>query len=472
MDLRRSKRLMSNKALPAVLVLSLCVAGFFCYLYSRSRRPTSIERPPMPSISHLGQLRTPPPALPQPVSQPPQGYVMVARYSGQQGGGLDGIVSLQCWLKTVDLPLPIVEPFVQDSLLGALRDDFDRIKFSDVFDMANFNRASRSDEVAELVPWETYRAHAPPHAILVKIERVKVRPLPPPVVEWSAEPGSGQCYVYNASEEVPANGDRNYCFIRVVTAYHQLMNRHAISAEALHGTILAGMDPNTVTIVLSLWRAPWMVSPCQISHTRHKVTDSPRLLMEAEDYQNQFMTRSAYVAVMLRAEHSYLMIRNKKRYNIPNNYTLQGCLDEAVAKARAAMAELHTDNAFVTADVGRYGTDTWLWSLHRDHRSELPGIQQQVKHAVEEIYDNRWTFGQWEDSFSQVTGGIEDRGYVGALQRAIASQASCVVLLGGGSYQRLSFSGYLDRAAANTHSRCVHYVCMDRSFEREFRDMM
>ena len=57
-------------------------------------------------------------------------------------------------MRDVNLPLTVVEPFVQDSFLGTYRKSFQELKFSDMFDLDNFNRVSRSEGVPELIPWE------------------------------------------------------------------------------------------------------------------------------------------------------------------------------------------------------------------------------------------------------------------------------------------------------------------------------
>ena len=44
------------------------------------------------------------------------GYGLPLGYGGYQGRGCDGVLSVQCWLKSFNLPTVIVEPLIQDSL--------------------------------------------------------------------------------------------------------------------------------------------------------------------------------------------------------------------------------------------------------------------------------------------------------------------------------------------------------------------
>jgi len=126
---------------------------------------------------------------------PAVGHVMALHYAGQQGAGVRVLVSLQRWVKMTGLPMLIVEPFIYDSVLGTCREHSQQcIKFSDLFDLENFNRVSRNKGVAEIVPWDTYVTRAPSDAILVKMNRFPgSKPVPPPAVLWTAQPGTREC---------------------------------------------------------------------------------------------------------------------------------------------------------------------------------------------------------------------------------------------------------------------------------------
>ena len=382
-------------------------------------------------------------------------------------------------MKSLHLNVPIVEPFVQNSVLGGLREEYDKIKFSDIFDLEMFNHVSRSEGVARIVPYSRYLHHASRDAIFVKMERIgkKLSHLPPPEVVWAATPGSDECYQLpaNSSVVLPHYEDgHHYCYVRVVRAYHQILNKNTITSEQFYSTVLGGEELEGLTVILSLWRTPWHVSDCRTVTVRPpKIRDSPRLVQAVERYKQQFaLPDGQYVAVMLRAEHAYLMIHSHIRNHKPTGYTLQQCLDEASTEAHAVLTEMNSSSVFVTADSGRYGTSSWLSSLHRPHHQGLLGITAQVEETVERLYDGRWSFQDWENSFSEATGGVEDRGYVAALQRVLASQAACLVLLGGGSFQKLALTSYLHHTKNQTHTHCVRLVCMDRVYGREYKQLV
>lgn len=455
--------------------------GQWTYRAVGVRHPTVVL--PRLNVSHAAEV-------PSAADQPRLGYIVAMRYSGQQGAGVSALFSLQRWVKDVRLPMVIVEPFIQNSVLGIHRRSFADVKFSEMFDLENFNRVSRSEGVAEVVPWETYLARSPVNAILVKTRGVpRPGPVPKPVVEWSARPNSGECWQSVDGRNYTLETNRRVCYVRVVVSFFMFVSSHTLSAEEVCSTVLGGLEPTSVTVVFTLWRAPWKVDsppsplpPCTYATGAEgsevnesvsvvsKLQDSSRLLRDVESYQKQFLKSSSngsYVAVMLRGEHAVRMLYQSKRASPHFNLSVQleDCLGQAMAETSGVLEGLGTRDVFVTADVGFYGSSSWRSTISPDRSSEgeLERVMEQIKHAVERIYKDKWTFDQWEKSFSQATGGIEDRGYIAALQRAIASRATCLVLFGGGSFHVLALRSYVDNRGSLEH--CVHFVCLDRKYK-------
>ena len=433
------------------------------------------------------------------------GYVIGLQYSGQQGAGVKALDSLQHWVRDMRLPMAIVEPFVQWSTLGLqhIPRTESAVRFSDIFDLENFNRVSRSEGVTELIDWPTFVAHGIRRAVYVQMEVFANKTdIPPPRVVWAAPAGSSECWHGQGKDkmdkmkdgkrrEIPVyflnNPDDEtnltICFVRVVICYFKFANQHTLSPEELYSIVLDGLDPSSVTLVFSLWRGPWSTShslsprltqqltapasnATTTTNTTIKLSDSPRLRSDVSNYQQKFLRGSAadpgYVAVMLRTEHSVIMLQHQQS-SAGLAEVLGHCLQEVEQVTRAAMKKVGSGSLLVTADVGYYGSGTWNRTMGTA-TGEFPAITAQVQEAVERLYAGSWSFQEWEDSFAEATGGVKDRGYVAALQRALASQAACLVLLGGGSFQTLSLTSYLHRTASQPHTRCVHLVCMKRKY--------
>ena len=424
------------------------------------------------------------------------GYVIALRYSGQQGAGMKALLSLQRWVRDVRLPVKIVEPFILTSVLGAYKSSAaQEFKFSDLFDLTRFNDVSRSEGVAELISWDTYVAQSPSNAVLVKfisyVPANRTTPVPSPKVVWSVEPGGKKCWkgeYFPNIKKFKINYE-TLCFVRVVIAHFRFASSHTISSEEVCRYMLSGLDPSNLTLVFNLWRGPWKVfdpllpppASCRYYSDRfnyhfirnesallmkEKLKDSPKLLSDIKRYQGMFLNRSAemsYVAVMLRAEHAVLrnnrFSRRNKNLNESVHTRLRHCLDEAAVKAESVMKELGTQDVFVTADIGVYGSHSWsrTMELIRSTPEELAIIRTEIKDTVSRLYRKKWRLDEWEKTFSLATGGLDDSGYVAALQRGVASKASCLVLLGGGSFQTLALDNYLNRKKS-----CVQYVCIDK----------
>ena len=386
-------------------------------------------------------------------------------------------------MKSIQLDVPIVEPFIQNSTLGGLKGGHDAIRFKDMFNLETFNNISLSEGVPRIIPYPTYLQHAPRKAVFVNIQRIRRKrterplPLPLPEVVWSAPAGSEECYHPDVSSSIipPTYADNHhYCYVRIVRAYHQILNKNIITKDQFYSTVLGGRELVGMTLVLSLWRTPWQVKRCpEVTVEPPKIQQSPHLVEAVERYREQFiLSDGQYIAIMLRSEHAYLMTQTQIRLHRPTRNTLQQCLNDTLAKAHSLMTDMNISSVFVTADAGMYGTSSWKESVHKAHRHELPGIIAQVQETVEKLYGGRWSFHDWEQSFSEATGGVKDRGYVAALQRGLASNAACLVLLGGGSFQRLALTSYLHHTKTHGQPQCVHLVCMDRMYNEQFNALI
>lgn len=89
---------MSGKRDSLVLVLALCIVVFACFLYFRSRRAQVSSNFLRPSNQSDVALAATPAEDSYGVDiSPRQGFIVVAEYDGQQGAGLESLVSLQVY---------------------------------------------------------------------------------------------------------------------------------------------------------------------------------------------------------------------------------------------------------------------------------------------------------------------------------------------------------------------------------------
>ena len=395
------------------------------------------------------------------------GYLLARSYLGQQSTGIRSLVSQQCIVGSLNLPMYVVEPFIPESRFEGFRRPVQDYMtnhvpaMKDYFDIDQYNAASEDKGWAKLAPWEDFVKNIPQKVIFVWLNitaecvcmaRDEPKLSSPIKVTWSAsatEPCSNTSL--KPIENLPNR--ENLCIVRVINANASPdIDLSAGELEVLFGQ----WKPHEVTLVFHRWcpsiyvKKSAMTSACKGSCEKeldNLLYPSPKLLKHVKRYEMKFLReRSNFkVAVMMRSE-----IMSPKT-----------CIKEVI---RFVRQNFTTDAMFVTADVGRYGSSTWL-------KKNKIAWAQFVKAAVVTILNNTLTFEEWEDSFTDITEGMTSGGYIAALQRAIASRADCLVLAGGGNFLKVALYEYLDNHPKRA-DQCVHLLCAPKGFEGQYYSIL
>ena len=416
-----------------------------------------------------------------PTSQPPTvrpkskgqtGYVVPLGYGGHQGRGATGIASLQCFIKSFDLPMHIVEPLVSASqFLGLPKGKW--VKFNDMFDINHFNKLTRvEDRFAQIVTWDDFLQNAPRNVIFVKLS---AGTHPQAVVEWEAQEHMNHS---NCQKIATLNYllDRGFCVVKIVNSMFQ---RYPFSADDLYKVIFNSWKPEEVTLILNSWTPrsfvpnPKLQNPllCQGSaHESHQFfPPSKQIVGAAQKYEDMFLKPSTSIAVMVRSEHFLLSLGYLQTNKTMLNQTITATLNKLVAITRKLQAKFPHGKVVVTADIGKYGSYTWSNTMsrlgHRD-RELTSFVLNAVKGTVTALYDNSWTFEEWEESFGTATGGIENQSYISVLQKSIAGRARCLILFGGGGFELLALYEYL-RNHPTPSEQCWKFIGMRTNFKAE-----
>jgi len=128
-----------------------------------------------------------------------------------------------------------------------------------------------------------------------------------------------------------------------------------------------------------------------------------------------------------------------------------------VAKIRHAASEKL--DMFMTIDLGMFGTKGDP-ELKTGKLSPTDGlVYLSTIEFMKDMYENpQWSLGQWEQMFLDTLGSKNDSGYIAGLQRTIATKSTCLIVIGGGSFQQLAVDLY-----ENFHSTekqlCLFKVC-------------
>lgn len=459
----------------AVWLLPLC----YTFLLPRGQR-------------HQNKLQTHQNSLPEHISttlasnivveeMPSQyGYVVGLSYSGQQGAGIQALTSLQCFIGSFNLPMRILEPLIGSTKFESyhsLGDLSSSVSFSDMFDIVHFNHISERAGLASLAPIEEFTKDAPKTGILVVVKRESSNSQNSNVnLIWSSPNNMSMCYQLNehmysmnVMSTLKSFIDTGFCIKRVVVLDVSQKNGHsnAIFTEIeLYNSVFGHFPPRSITLIFSEWRTPWYVTnsrlknPTECHNMKEKskkaqFRPSPKLLSDVEYYKDHYLNSSNSLAIMLRVERMLLKLR--QRNDVEKQVKL--CLNEVTRIASHLWQEKRQPGIpLVTLDLGKYGSSSWSSSLAINRKIDLNKVTKLAKETLYTLFDNKWSFEQWEMSFTEAVRGLENDGYIAALQRTLASQAECLVLVGGGNFQELAMRDYM-RNHPDKGSWCIHLVC-------------
>ena len=213
----------------------------------------------------------------------------------------------------------------------------------------------------------------------------------------------------------------NYCVIRIIEVTYSYTYYYIFSDKEIREVIYGDRQPQEITLIFSLWRTPWYVvnnelnNPHKCKHAgydsrKEQFLPSPRLVSDTKCYENLFLNSSNEVAVMLRIEHVIDYI-NKHR----EQWSIDKCLQEAYQLTRERQK---SGRPMMTLDMGKFGSGVWS---RLAVKYDVDGLTEKSKQLLNSLFNNELSFSEWEESFTRATGGVENNGYIAALQRTLAS---------------------------------------------------
>jgi len=131
------------------------------------------------------------------------------------------------------------------------------------------------------------------------------------------------------------------------------------------------------------------------------------------------------------------------------------CLAEAIEKYE--MIEKKNTKPFLTVDIGEDASNFWAEALER-FDADMKTLETKLFATISRIVGEEWDIKVWQESFRNI-GQTRNAGYIAALQRTIASNSDCLILVGGGHFQNIAFQDY-KRNHPNEEEQCIHYVCL------------
>ena len=387
-------------------------------------------------ISPQTSQPTSPTTLPTPVQGSlVRGYILAEDYWEQQTSASRSLQNLQCW--AAQLGLSVVEPFVYKSVLktsvfGPYSKKGEQVfSFGDLFSLEAWNQHSMEQQHAVLVPWEDFIRLAPKNVIVAnfnyyKKSRQMAKQDPTSKLER---------YKTGCSTKWPTAGMyfqlriNNFTVIRNVC--FNLGYGDSLTNAKFINHLYDDHNPDNVTVVLRQWRgtgrARIKYSGCTDTHIERHVKPSPRIVRDAGTYAQKYLKGREYIAIMARME--------KTKITIPKPGIIPFCFQQIIEYGNNTKTETGIETTFLSIDIGKYGSNSFYKT------GDESNLHEEFGKFTRQLYGESFSITKWESTFEDVSHST-NAGYIAQLQMAIVTGASCVIFVGGGTFQRHALNLY------------------------------
>ena len=405
-------------------------------------------------------------------------YILTRTFGGQMTRAIKNMMLQQCWAGYLGHTSYVVEPFSAHSNLYHSPSFWSDVakgklhkatRFSGLYDLQYYNQKSRENKSAQLVTWENFLENAPREVVILNTATQSCTNSSSEKVKLLST-----CSLSKEVQDL-ISGLKKYNFKVVnMTCVSCSDSYSRISLTELHDDLLARQQASNVTILINMWRnfqktTQWLQLPqfCsrnEASSSLTRLRPSQFVIDHTQYYKTTFIKSKMYVAMMFRIER-FLTEQEMER----TNDTLSSCVNNSL-EIHNRLTESRMDmGTFLTLDVGRFGSQIMqnyravskLAAVVEDTAKTISSLAEQT---VKHIYNGRFTLKAWEDTFIEATGGITEMGYIAMLQRDIATEADCLILMGGGYYQQVAAYQYF-KNHPDPSSWCLYYVCVAHTFD-------
>lgn len=388
------------------------------------------------------------------------GYVLCLTYREQQTRGAANMFSLQCWAKT--LLVNVVEPFLHDSRFVVPLDASQKamLTFSDLFNLRQWDLLTTKLGFAPLAPWRQFLANASRDLIVVHLQYSSVMS-----IHQRIESGEKATHLAISDEykEGCTKKKRFAAQLSYLTQYGFKVVREvcinfargdAITLLQFNSHILGSYHPRDVTILMDEWRG---FAPSADNGRRVLINDacwsrsttrsslylrpSQRVYCDAHKYQELYLTMGRYkryISVIVRTEKIRLI-----------KCGMHECLQKTLKLLAYVQNRTKIHSTFLSMDIGQYGSNS-IGPNNTDFQAEYNDF-------ISGIYGKGSSTEMWEGTFETVT-SVREAGYIASLQKVLVSEGHCLVVVGGGSFQKHTI--LLHRTANKKRGLrpCVHIV--------------
>ena len=371
------------------------------------------------------------------------GYVVGVSFWDQQTFSVGNILSLQCWAGHHDML--VAEPFMIDSKFGApltaeaMKHNDTMVRLGRLYDLDHWNEYSKKRRYAPMVEWTEFLHQAPRDVIIVEFKPLYHR----------------ECLLPSIKQEYSIIlTTYGFTIVKDVCLEQHRDLREKLSLDNFATSIFGNYTPSGVTVVFTEWSGTTVSALVDLErahcHPSHSTFDVISPSKDVRDDVNTYIQRqfggNNYIAVMLRMEWMVSHIH----YQTVGNFT-SSCLEQTLKRLQLIQNQTLLNSTFVTIDVGRFGSKTCK-------RLNSDAILEPVQAFFRTVYGKSSSLQQWESTFETAVNKHPSPGYIGYLQKVIATRAKCILLIGGGTFQRHALNVYIrgtnDACYAVANTKC------------------
>ena len=389
-------------------------------------------------------------------------YAIGSSYWEQQTNAVLNMFCMQRWANSIGLT--VVEPFVCQSELKfpieILHNNTmapNTLRLRDYIDLDYWNAQASESGVPPLETWENFVLRSTKNIIVVIMSHF----------------GAGGTYVNDKINDHPNCHKVMSGFFQKHTRLFRSLQfqavrnvcfsffEHVVSVKTFNAGIQIENEKDA-TIWITEWRG---VENGRISFTGlgdnefgrtqggeqkllSMIHSSVRLLNDSKKYIRQIIGVDFYqydaVVVRVKPISGYTVKMNVKYYN--------NCASqlENYQSHQKQMISLKNHVVFLAIDMGRFGDMVRADSFDYDTQGKYTGHGTYLfRRFLDKVYGGK-SVSSYDEDFMQVTKGITDSGYIGALQKTIAVHAEHVLIVGGHStFQKVIMQHFARRNASN-----------------------
>ena len=390
------------------------------------------------------------------------GYVLVASFREQQTKASDNLFGLQCWAKT--LLVNIVEPFIENShfVVPMSGDQSNLLRYRDIFDLDVWQLLTAQYRFAPLSSWDSFLSNAPRKLIVVRFKYLSAK------MSKKRKSSNESVTHFAVSSSFKEGCDMNN--IELSRKIHYLITEHnftvirkvcfnfALGDELtllqFNRHLYEGLRPKTVTVLMEEWRGLGSLdngkrvvlsNACLPSKYVQSVTytwPSQQLICDAKKYRQKYLKTANYISLMVRTE-KILSLNSSRDF-------MASCLNETLKSWKELVDKTGMATTFLAMDIGSYGSDSLV---EQNGDSKYYPFLDLYEVFLQQLFGPRATIKTWELGF-EATAAKRDLGYIGSLQKTLAAQSRCMVLSGGGTFQKHAQHIY-DRINHGRRKPCV-----------------